>query len=206
MRASVSRRPVTSHALLHLDQLVQPVLPRAVGHHAAGVLVDDLHLAVAHQVLLVAVEEVQRGERLAARSARGAAAPRQTPPSGSRQLAQARRCPAAVSSTCARPSMTVVAPSVQRACASVERLAVERLLASTRRPARRGSAACAPRRSARCRPRRRWRSAGRAAAGARRASPPASASMRCAERPRLAAERQAVAQVVERRAPCWCSR
>ena len=53
------------HALLHLDQLVQAALPGAVGHQAPGVLVDDLHLALAHEVVLVALEHVQRGERLA---------------------------------------------------------------------------------------------------------------------------------------------
>ena len=46
--------------LLGLDHLVQPALPRAVGHDTAGVLVDDLHLAGAHDVLLVALEQVKR--------------------------------------------------------------------------------------------------------------------------------------------------
>ena len=66
-------------AFLDLDQLVQPALPGAVGHQAAGVLVDDLHLAVAHEVVLVALEEVQRGQRLATSSSRRSARPSRCP-------------------------------------------------------------------------------------------------------------------------------
>jgi hypothetical protein len=63
MRASVSRSLVRP-ALLGLDHLVQAALPGAVGHHAAGGLVDDLHLALDHHVLLVALVQVQRRQRL----------------------------------------------------------------------------------------------------------------------------------------------
>ena len=51
-------------ALLHLDQLMQAALPRTIGHGAAGVLVDDHDLALFHQVVLVALELMQRRERL----------------------------------------------------------------------------------------------------------------------------------------------
>ena len=51
-------------AFLGLDELVHAALPRAVGHDAPGVLVDDLHLAVGDDVLHVAVEQVERGKRL----------------------------------------------------------------------------------------------------------------------------------------------
>ena len=45
---------------LHLDRLVQPVPPGSVGHDAAGEFVDDLHLAVVvDEVLLVADVAVQ---------------------------------------------------------------------------------------------------------------------------------------------------
>ena len=44
---------------------MQAGLPRTVGHHAPGELVDDLHLVFRDEVLLVAVEEIQRRERLA---------------------------------------------------------------------------------------------------------------------------------------------
>ena len=64
MRASVSCRWVIDALLLGLDQLVQAVLPRAVGHDAAGVLVDDLHLAVGDDVVLVALKDMQSAEGL----------------------------------------------------------------------------------------------------------------------------------------------
>ena len=51
-------------ALLGLDRLVQAVRPAAAGHHAAGELVDDDHLAVLDQVLDVAPVEVVRAQPL----------------------------------------------------------------------------------------------------------------------------------------------
>src|SRR6185295_12638337 len=51
-------------ALLGLDQLVDAVLPRAVGHHPTGVLVDDLDLVVLHHVVLVADEQPERAQCL----------------------------------------------------------------------------------------------------------------------------------------------
>ena len=51
-------------ALLGLDELVQALLPGAVRHDTPGVFVDDLHAAVAHDVVPVALEHVQSGERL----------------------------------------------------------------------------------------------------------------------------------------------
>ncbi len=51
-------------ALLRLDGLVQAVGPAAAGHHAAGELVDDDHLAVLDQVLDVAPVEVVRAQPL----------------------------------------------------------------------------------------------------------------------------------------------
>ena len=48
----------TGHALLGLDGLVQTVVVAAAGQHAAGVLVDDEHLALHDDVLLVVVEEL----------------------------------------------------------------------------------------------------------------------------------------------------
>jgi hypothetical protein len=50
--------------LLGLHRLVQPVGPAPPGHHAAGELVHDHHLAVLHHVLLVAVEERVRLQEL----------------------------------------------------------------------------------------------------------------------------------------------
>ena len=44
-------------AFLGFDGLVQTVAPAAARHHAAGELVDDDHLAVLHQIILVAMEE-----------------------------------------------------------------------------------------------------------------------------------------------------
>ena len=46
------------HALLGLDRLVQTVVVAATGEHAAGVLVDDEHLAVHDDVLLVVAEQL----------------------------------------------------------------------------------------------------------------------------------------------------
>ena len=52
------------HALLGLDRLVQSLRPAAAVEDAAGELVDDLHLAVDHRVLLVALVERLRLQRL----------------------------------------------------------------------------------------------------------------------------------------------
>ena len=60
-----ARRLGERNALLGLDHLVQAALPAAALQHAAGVLVDDLHLAVDDDVVLVAVEEVLGPQRLA---------------------------------------------------------------------------------------------------------------------------------------------
>ena len=51
-------------AFLGLDRLVQPVRQPAARHHAAGELVDQHHLAVAHDIVLVAVEQHVRAQRL----------------------------------------------------------------------------------------------------------------------------------------------
>jgi hypothetical protein len=56
--------PADLAALLQLDQLVQALLPGAVGHQPPGVFVDDHHLAVAQQVMLVALHYVECGQRL----------------------------------------------------------------------------------------------------------------------------------------------
>jgi hypothetical protein len=64
MRASVSRSPDGVQPFLGLDHLVQAALPGAVGHHAAGVFVDDLHLAVHAPGTAGPVEQVQRRQRL----------------------------------------------------------------------------------------------------------------------------------------------
>ncbi len=52
------------HPFLRLDRLVQAVGPAAAGHHAAGELVDDDHLAVLDQVVDVALEQVVRAQPL----------------------------------------------------------------------------------------------------------------------------------------------
>ena len=52
------------HAFLRLDRLVEPLAPAAPLHDPAGVLVDDLHLAVLHDVVDVALVERPRLERL----------------------------------------------------------------------------------------------------------------------------------------------
>ena len=51
-------------ALLRLDRLVQALAPAAALHDPAGELVDDLHLAVLHDVVDVALVERLRLERL----------------------------------------------------------------------------------------------------------------------------------------------
>ncbi len=48
------------HPFLRLQRLVQAVRVAAPFHHAAGELIDNEHLAVAHHVVLVAFEEVVR--------------------------------------------------------------------------------------------------------------------------------------------------
>jgi len=57
--------PCDRATLLGLDELVHAVLPRPVGHDPPGVLIDDLHLAGRNDVLHVAPEQMQRGQRLA---------------------------------------------------------------------------------------------------------------------------------------------
>ena len=52
------------HLFLGLHRLVQALRPAAALHDAAGELVDDLHLAVHHDVVHVAVEQELRLERL----------------------------------------------------------------------------------------------------------------------------------------------
>ena len=51
-------------ALLHLDHLVEALAPEAVGHQPPGIFVDDLHLAVAHEIVLARLEEADRSHRL----------------------------------------------------------------------------------------------------------------------------------------------
>ena len=53
-----------AHALLGLDRLVQALAPAAALHDAAGELVDDLDLALLHDVVDVALVERLRLERL----------------------------------------------------------------------------------------------------------------------------------------------
>ena len=45
------------HALLRLDRLVEALRPAAAFHDPAGELVDDLHLAVHDDVVVVALVE-----------------------------------------------------------------------------------------------------------------------------------------------------
>ena len=52
------------HLLLGLDGLVHALVVAASGQHAAGELVDDQHLAARDDVLLVAVEELLRLQRV----------------------------------------------------------------------------------------------------------------------------------------------
>ena len=52
------------HALLGLDRLVQTLAPAAALEDAAGELVDDLHLAVLHEVVDVALEQLLGAQRL----------------------------------------------------------------------------------------------------------------------------------------------
>ncbi|EXI66318.1 MAG: hypothetical protein AW08_02674 [Candidatus Accumulibacter adjunctus] len=47
-----------AYPFLRLDRLMQPVGPTAPGHQATGELIDDDHLAVLHDVLLIAQKEV----------------------------------------------------------------------------------------------------------------------------------------------------
>ena len=50
--------------LLGLERLVQPFRIAPARHHAAGELVDDHHLAVADDVVLVALEQLMGAQRL----------------------------------------------------------------------------------------------------------------------------------------------
>ncbi len=52
------------HLLLGLERLVQALGVAAARHHAAGELVDDHHLAVADDVVLVALEQRVRAQGL----------------------------------------------------------------------------------------------------------------------------------------------
>ena len=52
------------HALFCLDSLVQALGVTTALHNAAGKLVDDLNLAVLHDVLFIAMEHVLGLERL----------------------------------------------------------------------------------------------------------------------------------------------
>ena len=51
--------------LLGFHSLVQPVAPGAVGHEPTGEFVDDHDLVLLHDVLLIAQEQVRRGQGLA---------------------------------------------------------------------------------------------------------------------------------------------
>ena len=51
------------HALFRFDRLVQAIGPAATGHQTSSEFVDDHHLAVLHDVLLIAVEQRVRAER-----------------------------------------------------------------------------------------------------------------------------------------------
>ena len=51
------------HAFLGLDRLVQAVRPASSGERAAGELVDDDDLAVAHDVVDIALVEIVRAQR-----------------------------------------------------------------------------------------------------------------------------------------------
>ena len=53
-RAGRDRLQGDLQLLLGLDRLVQSVLPLPAGHHTAGELVDDDHLAVDHDIVAVA--------------------------------------------------------------------------------------------------------------------------------------------------------
>ncbi len=50
--------------LLDLDELMQPAFPRTVSHQAAGVFIDDLHLPIHDEIILVPFEKVQGGKCL----------------------------------------------------------------------------------------------------------------------------------------------
>src|SRR5690554_6850030 len=46
------------------DHLLQPLFPAAVGHHPPGMFVDDLHLAISHQIVVIELELVMRHQCL----------------------------------------------------------------------------------------------------------------------------------------------
>ena len=52
------------HAFLGLDRLMQTVRQAAALHHAAGEFVDQHHLAVAHDIVLILVEQLVRAQGL----------------------------------------------------------------------------------------------------------------------------------------------
>src|ERR1700738_495624 len=54
-------------ALLDLDHLMQTIAPESVGHGTTGIFVDDLYFAVAHEIVLVAIHQMQCGQRLSAK-------------------------------------------------------------------------------------------------------------------------------------------
>ena len=49
---------------LGLDELVNSAFPRAVGHDAPGILVDDLHFAVGDDILHIAPVQMEGGKRM----------------------------------------------------------------------------------------------------------------------------------------------
>src|SRR6185503_2288476 len=49
---------------LDLDELVEALLPGPTVEHASRELVDDLHLAFVDEIMLIALEEMQRAQRL----------------------------------------------------------------------------------------------------------------------------------------------
>ena len=63
-RCEGDRLLLHGHAFLGLDRLVEPVRPAASRHGSPGELVDDDHLAVAHDVILVAEPQRVRTQRL----------------------------------------------------------------------------------------------------------------------------------------------
>ena len=52
------------HSFLGLDRLMQPVRQAATAHHAAGEFVDQHHFAIAHDILLIAGEQLVRPQSL----------------------------------------------------------------------------------------------------------------------------------------------
>ena len=197
MRESVRRWPVSLAAFLGLDHLVQAVLPGAVGHHAAGEFVDDLHL-------------VRRRRCSAGRGGRQCRALSAFSMSSCRQVAERhtpRRAARGLGHALAAARSVM---RISRCADDLEVAAALELARRARRPVANSAArlvagflglgndqrACAPRRSARCRLRRRSPRAGRAAACGGVRAPPRSLRRRrrdCSQ----AAGGQPVLQVVE---------